>query len=221
MPVTTNWNIASPDDENQVRLVTDLATLGESVDSALTTVSKGANMYVGTAAQRAAFLAQAPRGVHWQDTDGNQREYLRGPTSWVEVQSGDFRRGTAGQRSLVSAQFGQIWQDSDGNKTKWKGRSDGTWTRMEGSRLVAAGAWDLTANGNSARTLTISLPCVLEATETLQITANGVGSGFGILSLNTITKNASDTTVVLRHMQLFSSAQNSVGFSWQITDSPA
>ena len=220
MPITP-VGIVSPDLPSPYEPVTDLAVMANTTDAAIQKVQQGANLFKGTQAQRAAALSTTTPGQQWQDTDGDRNRWVRGVSTWEVISAGDYRIGTSGQRASTAAKFGQIWQDSDGNKTKWKGRSNGSWTRLEGSRLVSAGAWDLTANGNSGRTLTLSLPCVLEANETLQITVNGVGSGFGILSLNTITKNASDTTVVLRHMQLFSSAQNSVGLSWQITDSPA
>lgn len=81
MATTSPDNLFSPNPTDNYNLIADWATSMQSVQTALT---RRANMYVGTSAQRNAFTT-ALEGVHWQDTDGQKREYVRQGSSWVDV----------------------------------------------------------------------------------------------------------------------------------------
>lgn len=78
MALTSPDNVWTPDDGDQYALVQDLGAMADSVQTAF---NRRANMYVGTSAQRTAFTT-APNGVHWQDTNGNQWEYVRLGGAW-------------------------------------------------------------------------------------------------------------------------------------------
>ena len=81
MALTTPDAIRSPNDGDQYALVQDLGVLADSVQTAVT---RRANMYIGTTAQRTAFTT-APDGVHWQDTNGNRWEWVRTGGTWIVV----------------------------------------------------------------------------------------------------------------------------------------
>lgn len=81
MATTTPDNVRSPNPTDPYNLVADLAILASDVQTALT---RRANLYVGTAAQRTAFTT-APDGVHWQDTNSNRWEWVRTGGTWVVV----------------------------------------------------------------------------------------------------------------------------------------
>ena len=112
MPVTTNYAIPTQDDPNLWNIVTDNAITANAVDLALLKVD---TLRVGTGAQRTAFTA-ATNGIHWQDTDGQQLEYVRTGGAWLALGS-KFYSGTAAQRvAFTSAPAGSQWQDTDGKK---------------------------------------------------------------------------------------------------------
>lgn len=79
MAVTTPDEIFYPDGNQPFTPVQSMGAMAASVQMAL---NRRGNLYVGTAAQRAAFTT-APEGVHWQDTDGAKSVYVRQGTSWV------------------------------------------------------------------------------------------------------------------------------------------
>lgn len=78
MATTTPDNIRTPNPTDPYNLVADLAILASDVQTAL---NRRANLYFGTAAQRAAFTT-APNGTHWQDTNGSMYEWVRIAGVW-------------------------------------------------------------------------------------------------------------------------------------------
>lgn len=78
MATTSPDSIQTPDPSSPYNLVSDLATMANSVQTAL---NRRANFYVGTSAQRIAFT-DAPEGVHWQDTNGDKWEWVRKSGAW-------------------------------------------------------------------------------------------------------------------------------------------
>ena len=80
---TTGNGVWTPDASSNYNLVTDLAAMAASIDTALV---KSANAYKGTAAQREAFTA-APDGTLWSDTNGTRRLWMRQAGAWVVANS--------------------------------------------------------------------------------------------------------------------------------------
>lgn len=81
MATTSPDNLKSPDAGDQYALVQDLGVLASTTQTAL---NRRANFYTGTAAARQAWTT-APVGVHWQDTNSSQWEWVRKSTGWVVV----------------------------------------------------------------------------------------------------------------------------------------
>lgn len=79
MATTSPDNLRTPNPTDPYNLVADLAILASDTQAAL--VKRG-NLYIGTSAQRIAFTS-APDGTHWQDTNGDMREYVRRGGSWA------------------------------------------------------------------------------------------------------------------------------------------
>lgn len=175
------------------------------------------NLMRGTSAQRTAALTSVKDGQRWQDTNGTRSEYIKTGTAWQQYSSGGIRFGLASERALTTARFGEFWQDTDGSKFVWKGRTDGSWTRASGTGTDGTKAWDTTSGGTLAgRTISVTLPCVLEANETLLVQSTSIGSGFGFISVASIIKNASNTVLNMRFMQIISTTQQALGYVWQI-----
>jgi len=217
MALTPVHKIYSPDDPNPWKLVTDLATMANTMETALNNVAKGANLFVGTAAQRAAAQTSATVGQHWQDTDGERKRWIRGNTQWEELTSGDYRVGTSAQRAGVVSRYGQIWQDSDDRKLKWKGRTDGTWTRFSGRISVSGGAPSLSGNGWAHRVSTATLPCALESTEIINTWMHKASGGYQYISLVDTTPGATTTAVGLRTSQ-YGTTVAAFEIGWQLAE---
>lgn len=79
MTTTSPDNIRTPDPGDAYNLVADLAVTASDVQNAL---SKRANLYKGTGAQRTAFTT-APNGTYWQDTDGGGYLWVRKSGAWM------------------------------------------------------------------------------------------------------------------------------------------
>lgn len=80
MATTSPDNLKTPDAGDQYALVQDLGALADTVQNAL---KRRANLMLGTVAERNAFTASAPQGIHWQDTDGtNLFEWVMRNGSW-------------------------------------------------------------------------------------------------------------------------------------------
>lgn len=78
MATTSPDNLKTPDAGDQYALVQDLGALADTVQIALV---KRANSYVGTSAQRTAFVS-APAGALWGDTDGGQQVWRKTSSGW-------------------------------------------------------------------------------------------------------------------------------------------
>lgn len=110
---------------NERRLLMESA-----VDGGLLNISPGANMHIGTAAERAAFTAFAADGVLWRDTDAGKYEYMKRGAIWIGgaatltmgagytevggstnvVRSGDFVHGTIRTtRTTTQTANGEPW----------------------------------------------------------------------------------------------------------------
>lgn len=80
MATTSPDNLKTPDAGDQYALVQDLGALADTVQNAL---KRRANLMLGTVAERNAFTASAPQGIHWQDTDGtNLFEWVMRNGTW-------------------------------------------------------------------------------------------------------------------------------------------
>jgi hypothetical protein len=79
---TTARGIWTPSDTDAVDFTTHLATMAGTIDMAL---AAGANLYKGTATQRASFSAQAVDGVLWQDTNLTKKLWRKDGSSWVSI----------------------------------------------------------------------------------------------------------------------------------------
>lgn len=82
MATTTPDNIWTPDSQDDYALTADLAATAVSVQNALT---RRANSYTGTTAQRTAFTAAAPEGALWSDTNGEKILWIKQGASWQRV----------------------------------------------------------------------------------------------------------------------------------------
>lgn len=81
MATTSPDNIRTPDPTSPYNLTTDFATLASDVQDAIT---RRGNLYIGTSVQRTAMV-DPPVGTHWQDTNGDQREYVYRNGGWRGV----------------------------------------------------------------------------------------------------------------------------------------
>lgn len=75
-------NIISPDLGDQYALVQDLGVVASTTQTAL---DRRANAFVGTAAQRAAYVDTATNGQLWQDTNGTKHLWRKDGSAWVRV----------------------------------------------------------------------------------------------------------------------------------------
>lgn len=85
MATTSPDNIWTPNSSEDYDYVIDAAATATSVQNALT---RRANSYVGTTAERAAFTASAPEGTLWSDTNGDKILWIKKGASWQGVWSG-------------------------------------------------------------------------------------------------------------------------------------
>lgn len=82
MVSTSPDNLWSPNLTDPAILITDLGAMQTSVQAALT---KRANFYTGTSAQRTAFTNTAPEGVAWKDTNGTKNLYVKEGAAWSQI----------------------------------------------------------------------------------------------------------------------------------------
>jgi hypothetical protein len=130
--------------------------------------------------------------------------------------------GTEAQRALSTSQYWQFWQATDGAQDLYVGNRSGGWRKFSGQVSNAVTAWDNTITTGSpswtagARTATLTIPTVLETNEVIILTQYTVGSGYGFVGLNGITRNVSNTSAVVRFFQAFSTTTQSFSVNWQI-----
>lgn len=150
MATTTPDNLRTPDPGIPYNLVADLATLASDTQEAL---KKRANLYVGTAAQRAAFTTAAP-GVAWKDTDGIKMLWFREGTTWVPA-VWQWAGSAAQMNAFTEAPVGFTWFNTTASANFH--RTSSTWIQM-GPYAVAAGTASRTTNLNTNTGATISVP---------------------------------------------------------------
>lgn len=80
MATTSPDNIRTPDQGDQYALTQDLGVLADTVQDALT---RRANTFRGTVAQRTAFTSTATDGMLWQDTDGMKMIWRKDGAAWA------------------------------------------------------------------------------------------------------------------------------------------
>lgn len=136
MATTSPDNIRTPNAGDQYALVQDLGVMADSIQSALT---KRANTFQGTAAQRTAFTSTATNGMLWQDTDGIKMIWRKDGSSWAPAV---WRwSGTATQMNSFAAPDGFKWYSTTDNSEYvrlggvWRG-GKGTITPGPGVTLV-------------------------------------------------------------------------------------
>lgn len=134
---------------------------------------------------------------------------------WASA-TGNPIKGTASQRGNCAMPYWTFWQDTDGSQRMYVADKSGGWRQHAGLTTVAAAAWDTTQTNLAGRTVNLTLPTVLEASESLVVTAAGVGSGFGFVSLSSMTRNPTNTTVAVRLMQIMSLVTQSFTLAWHI-----
>lgn len=128
--------------------------------------------------------------------------------------------GSTTERNAHRPDYLEEWYDSTLQQL-FVGSKTGTWRRKSGLTTFASAAWTSSATSgsviNAARTINLTIPTFLETNETLAVTLVDGGSGFTFLSLNTMTKNATDTDIAVRYAQLFSTTNQGGTILWQVT----
>ena len=158
MAVTSPDNLRTPDSGDQYALVQDLGVLASTTQAAIT---KRGNLYIGTGAQRTAFTT-APTGVHWQDTDGQELEYVRKSSGWRVISALGVTANSVAQRALIfpaPVQGDSVWRTDTGFQETYF--TTYNITTNPGGTLVAgwyptAGALPTSALFRSASTLTVA-----------------------------------------------------------------
>lgn len=113
MPLTSNWNIWTPDDADNYDFIVDSAATAQTVDDALTAVASSANAFKGTVAQRTAFTSTAVDGMLWQDTDDIKMIWRKDGSAWAPAV---WRwSGTTTQMNSFAAPNGFEWFNTTDN----------------------------------------------------------------------------------------------------------
>ncbi|WP_166985217.1 hypothetical protein [Canibacter zhoujuaniae] len=193
--ITPKFKIKSPSPDTQIRnLGSELRDLADTVESALLEFD-----YSGQEPNR---LVQRVRAI--EEADNKSR--------------GAYRSGTLEDRDAwKDAQPGAYWQDSAADGKLYRRTQRNTWTQAAGVHSEPGGSWAISTAVGAGRTVTVTLPCVLAANESLIITTSAQGSGFGYVGLHDIRRTATNTIVTVRHVQFFAATQNGFSFVWQIT----
>lgn len=185
---------------------------------ALTDTNTHTKHFKGTTAAIGS-VAGMTEGDTYQETDSDKRTFVYRASEWLRYARG-ITEGTAAQRAATKSQYWEMWKDTDTDQYIWVGDTAGGWRRFSGSHTQAAGAWDSAPVSGSVsmglRTLSITIPTVLSADESLLISVIGTGTGFGYASIAGMTRNPTDTSITVRHAQVGSTATNPVTFAWQV-----
>ncbi|QHB37029.1 hypothetical protein QDA00_gp74 [Microbacterium phage Matzah] len=140
-------------------------------------------------------------------------------SAWTRVGNAPWN-GTAAQRAATPSQYWEFWQDTDGDQGLYVGNKTGGWRRFSGVDGAAAGAWAMNSTSGAVttvgRTVTFTIPTVLETTETLLVADTNTGTGYGISAVTAVVRNPTNTALTMRHMQLGSTVQQSLSIAWQI-----
>ncbi|PII81559.1 hypothetical protein BMH32_04705 [Leucobacter sp. OLJS4] len=127
--------------------------------------------------------------------------------------------GTAQERAnaAAAARYGVIWQDTDAGRKTYISNGAGGWRLYAGLASVAAGAWSSSVAPFYGRTAVVSLPTVIAADETIEVSCNNVGTGFGLVVLRNVTsRGATDTQINVGHYQFANNQQMAVSFIWKV-----
>jgi hypothetical protein len=129
-------------------------------------------------------------------------------------------QGTTDQMNAYTPTYWEFWYNTDDTHL-YVGNKSGGWRLFSGNVAVASAAWDTTNGTGTAalagRTVNITIPTILETTETLIFQAGSVGSGFGFISGVSITRNPTNTILTVRFMQIMSNATQAFSVIWQIS----
>lgn len=128
--------------------------------------------------------------------------------------------GTTAQRAARTSKHMQLWQDTNGDQYLWVGNRSGGWRRYSGRGGVASAAWDYNQSSGSvttvARSISLTIPTVLDTDEDLLITPIHTGTGFGFISVAGLVKNPSNTVATIRFMQIGAATQQALTVAWQL-----
>lgn len=144
-------------------------------------------------------------------------------TAWVKVALKEdlaLLRGTAAQRAATTSAYWQFWQDTDGAAGLYVGNKTGGWRKYSGQESFGSAAWaTIRTSGEvilSGRTISATLDTILESNEVIMMAATGVGTGYGLVTPNTLSRNATNTVVSFRFMQLMSTTTQGVSVAWNV-----
>lgn len=221
MATTTPDNITTPEYGDNYDIVAVLAAMAEDVQNAL---NKRDNTVVrGTQAQRAAAEATTATGTVWVDTDGINMIWRKAGSFVPAVWNWS---GTQAQRNAFAAPNGFTWFDTTQNKLFY--RAGGTWVtrdRVLESGWVSMPSGGLTQVGSTgiwAATLTAVIPTTLAPGEYIEIQSIGHGTGWGIISQNSVgTTSGSNTNVGFRFIQVGSATSQNLNIAWKKMAAPA
>lgn len=131
-----------------------------------------------------------------------------------------FAGTTAERLALDPAPAGALWRDTNNGERLYSADPTGEWRRHEGSVVVAAGA--LAAVGSIyGRSVSVDLPTVIAAHETIMITATELGgSTYSWIAQNLVNRAADKTTIGIRHMSIIATAQGFT-FAWRVVGGAA
>jgi len=141
-------------------------------------------------------------------------------TPWVPIRP-QLMRGTGAQRGAYPSLYWEQWQDTDGAQGLYVGNKAGGWRLFSGTASAATAAWDTTQGTSPAaivagRTINFTIPTVLETNEWLIAQSTVVGTGFGFIGVNGITRGPTNTTLTVRFMQIMSLTTQPLSIAWQI-----
>lgn len=158
-------------------------------------------------------------GDTYQETDGSKILWEYSGTAWRPRWAG-MCYGTAAERAAASSQYFQFWKDTDADEYIWVGDDSGGWRRYSGHHAQGSAAWDTVQSSGgvslAGRTFNATIPTVVSAEETVIISAQSTGSGFGFLSVASVTRNPSDTVLGVRFGQVGSATTQGCQFAWQV-----
>lgn len=168
MATTSPDNLRTPDPGAPYQLTTDLATFANDIQDALT---RRANAFTGTAAERAAFTG-AITGSLWQDTDGIGMIWKWSGSTWIPAIWQ--WSGTNVQMTAFAPPDGFIWFNTTNNVEFV--RIAGVWRPTRLSGTVSVGTVNNTV---TAGPFTINFSPAFPTAPRLLISSNSVRVGPG------------------------------------------
>lgn len=127
-----------------------------------------------------------------------------------------FAGTTAERLALDPAPAGAMWQDTNDGEKLWSCAPDGKWRLHEGKATFAAGSWATATTNVYYRQQTVTIPTILAPNETVLVSFIST-TGNSWLSVAAIQRNASDTVLTLRIMQIATAAVTIPGdIAWRV-----